>query len=145
MAVHFEDLTVGDTEQFGEYTVTREEIIGFAEQFDPQPFHVDPEAAADSPFGGLVASGWHTACLTMRLVVEGYLLDAATHGALGVDELRWRAPVRPGDTLTAHTEIEATEPWSDAAGKADVRIETRVEGDVVCSMVGLVLFARREA
>lgn len=143
MPVYFEDLQVGDTETVGSTTVSREEIVAFAEQYDPQTFHVDPEAAAESPFGGLIASGWHTASLTMRQLVDGYLTDAATHGALGVDELRWRAPVRPGDTLTVSTEIEATEPWSDEAGKVDVRIETAVEEKLVLSMVGLVLFARR--
>ncbi|QCC52517.1 MaoC family dehydratase [Halapricum salinum] len=144
MPTTYEDLTVGDTETFGSYTVTREEIVEFAEQYDPQPFHVDPEAAADSPFGGLVASGWHTASMTMRLLVTGILQEADTRGALGVDEMRWLAPVRPGDTLTARTEIVEKEPWGEEYGKVDVRIETLVDGDVVCSMVGLVLFGRRE-
>jgi len=143
MPTTFEDLSVGDTETFGSYTVTREEIIGFAEQYDPQPFHVDPEAAEQSPFGGLVASGWHTASMTMRMLVIGLLQEADTRGALGVDELRWLAPVEPGDTLTARTEVVGKEPWDDAHGKVDVRIETLVDGDIVCSMVGLVLFGRR--
>ena len=145
MTMRFEDLSVGDTEEFGSYTVTREEILDFAEQYDPQPFHVDPDAAEKSPFGGLVASGWHTASMTMRLLVTGLLQRADTRGALGVDELRWLAPVRPGDTLTARTEVLAKEPWDEENGKVDVRIETLVDGDVVCSMVGLVLFGRRES
>lgn len=145
MTDYFEDLSVGDAQTVGETTVSESEILAFAEQFDPQPFHVDPDAARESPFGGLVASGWHTASLTMRVLVEGYLLDAATQGALGVDELRWRKPVRPGDKLVVDTEIEAKEPWSEAAGKVDVRIETRVEDDIVLSMVGLVLFGKRGA
>jgi len=145
MPTTFEDLSVGDTETFGSYTVTREEIVDFAEQYDPQPFHVDPEAAEQSPFGGLVASGWHTASMTMRMLVTGLLQEADTRGALGVDELRWLAPVQPGDTLTARTEVVGKEPWDEAHGKVDVRIETLVDGDVVCSMVGLVLFGRRRA
>jgi acyl dehydratase len=145
MPTYFEDIDVGDTDSFGSYTVTREDIVEFASQYDPQPFHVDPDAAAESPFGGLVASGWHTSAMTMRLLVDGYLDDAATRGALGVDELRWLEPVQPGDTLTARTEIVDTEPWSDDFGKVDVRIETLVDEKVVCSMVGLVLFARRDA
>jgi acyl dehydratase len=145
MPTYFEDLRVGDTESFGSYTVTREEIVEFASQYDPQPFHVDPDAAAESPFGGLVASGWHTSAMTMRLLVDGYLDDAATRGALGVDELRWLEPVQPGDTLTARTEIVDKESWSDDYGKVDVRIETLVEDEVVCSMVGLVLFARLDS
>lgn len=143
MATHFEDIDVGDTEAVGSVTVTREEIIAFAEQYDPQPFHVDPDAAAASPYGGLVASGWHTVSLTMRLLVEGFLRDAATRGALGVDELRWHSPVRPGDSLTASAEVVSTESWDADTGKVDVRIETHVDDEVVCSMVGLVLFARR--
>ncbi|MCU4718486.1 MaoC family dehydratase [Halapricum hydrolyticum] len=145
MPIYFEDLSVGDTETFGTYTVTREEIVEFARQYDPQPFHVDPEAAAQSPFGGLVASGWHTTAMTMRVLVDGFLARAATRGALGVDELRWYDPVRPGDTLSARSEVLATESWSDDYGKADVRVETRVEDDVVCSMIGLILFAKRES
>jgi acyl dehydratase len=144
MPIYFEDLAVGDTESLGTYTVTREEIVEFARQYDPQPFHADPEAAAESPFGGLVASGWHTAAMTMRLLVEGFLRKSAARGALGVDELRWFDPVRPGDTLTTRTEIVATEPWDDEHGKVDVHIETLVDGSVVCSMTALVLFARRD-
>jgi len=144
VTVYFEDLAVGDTDSFGSHTVTREEIVGFAEQYDPQPFHVDPEAASESPFGGLIASGWHTASLTMGLLVEEFLSTAATHGALGVDSLRWRSPVRPGQTLTVETEVVTTDDWSDEAGKADVRIETYADGEIALSMVGLVLFARRD-
>lgn len=144
MPTYFEDISVGDTESFGTYTVSREEMVEFASQYDPQPFHVDPDVAAESPFGGLVASGWHTSAMTMRLLVDGFLADAATRGALGVDELRWLDPVKPGDTLTARTEIVDTEPWGEDYGKVDVRIETLVDGDVVCSMVGLVLFACRD-
>jgi acyl dehydratase len=95
-------------------------------------------------FGGLVASGWHTAALTMRLLVEGVLSETASQGALGVDELRWHRPVRPGDELSVETEIESKEPWSDEAGLARVRIETSVDDDLAMSMVGLVLFGRRE-
>jgi len=144
MPRYFEDISVGDTESFGAYTVTREEIIEFARQYDPQPFHVDSEAAAQSPFGGLVASGWHTAAMTMRVLVDGFLAESESRGALGVDELRWYDPVRPGDTLTAETEVIATEPWDDDYGKVEVRVETLVESDVVCSMIGLILFAKRE-
>jgi acyl dehydratase len=141
---YFEDLEVGATETTGSREVTAEEIVSFAEQYDPQPFHVDVEAAAETPFGGLVASGWHTAAVTMRLLVEDVLAGTATRGALGVDELRWHRPVRPGDTLTVETEIVDKEDWSDEAGLARVRIETTADGDPAMSMVGLVLFARRE-
>jgi acyl dehydratase len=144
MTDYFEDLTVGDEQTFGAYEVTAEGIQSFAEQYDPQPFHTDPEAAAASPFGGLVASGWHTAAMTMRLLVEEFLADAATRGALGVDELRWREPVRPGDELTVRTEIVDKESWDDDAGLIRVEVTTLVDGDPVLTMTPLVLFARRE-
>jgi acyl dehydratase len=142
---YFEDLAVGDTERAGSYEVTAEEIVEFAEQYDPQPFHVDPDAAADSQFGGLVASGWHTTAMTMRLLVDDILSGTASRGALGVDELRWRHPVRPGDELTVHTEIEDTEDWDEESGLVRVRVRTEADGEPVMSMVSLVLFGRRSA
>ncbi|QPV63950.1 MaoC family dehydratase [Halosimplex litoreum] len=140
---YFEDLTVGDTGEYGSYEVTAAEVTDFAERYDPQPFHTDPEAAADSPFGGLVASGWHTAAMTMRLLVEGFLADGATRGALGVDELRWRRPVRPGDELTVRTEVVDTDEWDDESGVVSVRITTEADGESALSMVALVLYERR--
>lgn len=135
---------MGETDSFGSYEVTAEEIVAFAEQYDPQPFHTDPDAAAETPFGGLVASGWHTAAMTMRLLVDGPLSELATRGALGVDELRWRSPVRPGQTLTVETEVVAKEGWDEDTGKIDVAGTTSAEDEVALSMVGLVLVDRRE-
>ncbi|WP_415380872.1 MaoC family dehydratase [Halosimplex sp. TS25] len=142
---YFEDLAVGETAEFGSYEVTAEEITTFAERYDPQPFHTDPEAAADSPFGGLVASGWHTAAMTMRLLVDNHLADGATRGALGVDELRWRRPVRPGDELVVRTEIVGKDDWDEDNGLVSVAITTEADGEEALSMVGLVLYERREA
>ncbi len=96
---YFEDFHVGDSFDLGSVTVTEQDIITFARQFDPQPFHVDPERAKDSIFGGLVASGGHTVSLFMRLLVDGLLNDAASIASPGLDELRWPNPVRPGDAL----------------------------------------------
>lgn len=141
---HFEDFEPGQTRSFGEYTVSQTEIIEFAEQFDPQPFHTDPGAAAETPFGGVVASGWHTASLTMRLLVAEFLSETETHGALGVDELRWRDPLRPGDTISVRTEVLDTGPWSDAAGLVTVAVETLVEESPIMTMESKVLFGRRE-
>lgn len=135
---------MGETDSFGGYEVTAEEVVEFAERYDPQPFHTDPEVAAETPFGGLVASGWHTAGMTMRLLVDNLLSEVAARGALGVDELRWRSPVRPGQTLTVETEVVGTEDWDEDAGKIDVAITTRADGDVALSMVALVLVDRRE-
>lgn len=98
--LHFEDFQVGESETFGSYPVTREEIVAFATEFDPQPFHLDDAAAAESLLGGLAASGWHTCAMTMRLICDGYLNRSAGLGAPGVDEVRWLKPVRPGDTLS---------------------------------------------
>jgi acyl dehydratase len=96
---YLEDYPVGAREECGPITVTQEEIIAFAEKFDPQPFHVDSEAASGGPFGGLIASGWHTTALMMRQFADHYLSPIASLGGPGVDELRWTAPVRPGDSL----------------------------------------------
>ena len=110
---YFEEIEVGDEQSFGSRDVTREEILEFAERYDPQSFHTDEAAAGESMFGGLIASGWHTASMTMRLLVEYVFEGSAATGAVGVDELRWPNPVRPGDTLSVHTEVEATEDWND--------------------------------
>ncbi|MFB6151032.1 MAG: MaoC/PaaZ C-terminal domain-containing protein [Haloarculaceae archaeon] len=140
---YFEDLAAGDARTFGSYEVTADEIVAFAEQYDPQPFHVDPDAAADSPFDGLVASGWHTAAMTMRLLVDHLLDDLATRGAAGVDELRWREPVRPGQTLSVETEIEGRRDWDEDTGVVDLAVTTAADGDPALTMVALVLVARR--
>ena len=146
MTDYYEDLAVGDSREFGDYTVSEEEIVRFAEQYDPQPFHVDGEAAERSMFGGLIASGWHTASVTMRMLVEHHLADSAATGALGVDDLRWPNPVRPGDALSVRTEVMEKEPWQGDLGL--VRSETTTlnqDDETVMSMVGLVLYERREA
>ena len=96
---YFEDYHVGMIDEFGEVAVTAEEIVEFAQRYDPQTMHVDAAAAAQGRFGGLIASGWHTAAMTMRLFVEHYLSKVATLPSPGIDELRWVRPVRPGDTL----------------------------------------------
>ena len=104
--IHFEDITVGTKTKFGSYHVTREEVIEFAQKYDPQPFHLDDEAAAKTHFGRLAASGWHTTAMTMAMMVE-HLLNGqqAGLGSPGLDELRWLKPVFPGDTLRCETEV----------------------------------------
>lgn len=101
----FEDYGPGRVLEFGAAAVDGTEIIEFARRYDPQPFHVDPEGAARSPFGGLIASGWHTGSLMMRMLVEHYLSPEASLGSPGLDELRWPAPVRPGDVLSVRVTI----------------------------------------
>ena len=105
---HWEDFAVGQSEEMGRHTFTEAEIIDFARQFDPQPFHIDPAAAKKSAFGGLIASGWHTCAIGMRLKCDTYLEGGSGLGSPGVDQIRWKAPVRPGDTLVyRRTVLEA--------------------------------------
>ena len=104
--IHYEDLVVGETEEFGAYEVSREEVIEFASKYDPQPFHLDDEAAAATYFGRLSASGWHTAAMTMRMMVDNFSQkQRASLGSPGIDELRWLKPVYPGDTLSVTSEL----------------------------------------
>jgi acyl dehydratase len=100
----FEDYTPGLRVEFGAVRVEEEEVVAFARRYDPQPFHVDAGAAAAGPYGGLIASGWHTGSLMMRLLVEHYLSPASL-GSPGLDELRWLRPVRPGDTLSVRVTV----------------------------------------
>lgn len=143
---YYEDIEIGETHTFGDYQVTREEIIDFAKRYDPQPFHLDDEAAAESPFGGLVASGWHTAAMCMRMLAEGPLQQRASMGARGVDELRWRTPVRPGDRLHLHTEVldKQVSETTPVRGYVDSALEGRNQDDeVVISWIGLGMVERR--
>ncbi len=105
---HLEDFREGDIFELGEEIVPEQEILAFARRFDAQPFHVDPEAAGKSIYGGLIASGWHTASVFMGLLVRGLLHDVASLGAGGIDELRWLKPVRPGDALRGRLTVAGT-------------------------------------
>ena len=105
----FEDYMPGAVHEYGHISVTEAEIIDFARRFDPQYLHVDRERAAQGPFGGLIASGWHTAAMMMRLIVDNFLPKTASLGSPGIDELRWLRPVRPGDVLSIRLSVlEAT-------------------------------------
>ena len=103
---YYEDIAVGTKRSFGHYEVTREEVMEFASKYDPQPFHLDDEAAAQTHFGRLSASGWHTCAMTMAMLVENMKTEqSAGLGSPGVDQLRWKKPVYPGDTLRCETEV----------------------------------------
>jgi acyl dehydratase len=104
---YFEDYVPGLVAEYGPIVADTEEIIAFAARYDPQDIHADPQRAASGPFGGLIASGWHTAGLMMRLYVENYLSHVASLASPGIDELRWLAPVRPGDALTLRVTIRS--------------------------------------
>jgi acyl dehydratase len=106
---HFEDYVPGAVYEYGHIPVTEAEIVDFARRFDPQYIHVDPERAVQGPFAGLIASGWHTAAMMMRLIVDNFLPKSASLGSPGIDELRWLRPVRPGDVLSVRLSVlEAT-------------------------------------
>src|SRR5450759_597202 len=107
---YFEDYVEGDVHHFGTISVEADELIAFAKRFDPQAMHTDPEAAKNTPFGGIIASGWHTAGLMMRLYVEHYLTHVASLASPGLDELRWLKPVRAGDTLSVRVTVLKTAP-----------------------------------
>jgi acyl dehydratase len=144
--VTFDDFEPGQVLELGSVAVTEDEIIEFARQFDPQPFHVDPEAAAESVFGGLIASGWHTGAMWMRLYVDSMLGAASAQGSPGIEELRWLAPVRPGDTLHGRLTVLETTPSERRPDRGTVRIRGEMinqDGVTVLSMVSRGHFGRR--
>jgi len=146
--LYWEDFTPGQTDEIGRHTFSEQEMIEFARQFDPQPFHTDPEAAKQTFFGGLIASGWHTCAIAMRLMVQKYIGQAASAGSPGVDNIRWRAPVRPGDTITYRRVILASRPSQSKPGLG--LLQTRTEalnqrGEIVMTMEGWGLFRRAPA
>jgi acyl dehydratase len=143
---HFEDFKVGEVTEVGPVSVSEAEIIDFAERFDPQPFHIDPEAAKSSPFGGLIASGWHTTALFMGMFVRGILLDSASLGSPGVEAIRWTAPVRPGDTLTGRVTITDVQPSETNPKRGTVFTTSEVfnqDGERVMTLKARGFFARR--
>jgi len=130
----------------GEYTFTVEEILEFAERYDPQPFHIDPEAAAESRFGGLIASGWHTGSVYMGLYARNFLGYTDSLGSPGVENLRWLAPVRPGDVVRGSVEIVRTQPsGSDPTRGTAFFVSELINQDdvVVYRMEGRGMFGRR--
>jgi len=146
--LYLDDFEPGQTIELGSRSVTKDEIIAFAEQFDPQPFHIDESAAAETIYGGLIASGWHTVCLHMRLLVDGFLSNAASMGSPGVDEVRWFKPVRPGDVLTARGVIHEVIPSRSKPDRGILRTTYEMynqHGEQVLSMKGVGMFGRRPA
>jgi acyl dehydratase len=143
---YYGDIEVGEVVDVGAYTADREEVLRFAERYDPQPIHVDPDAAAETMYGGVIASGWHTAGSCMRLLVDGFLADTATLGSFGLDELRWRTPVYPGDTVDVECRVlSKTESTSRAdRGYIESEVEgTNGDGDEVIYWRATNIFLRR--
>lgn len=144
--LYFEDYVPGITVDCGSFSISEAEIIAFAKEYDPQPFHIDPVGAADGPFGGLIASGWHTAAIYMGMFVRGVLEGTASLGSPGVEELRWLAPVRPGDTLRGRTTINDVQPSSTTPGRGTIFGEHEVlnqDGVVVMRFRSRGFIARR--
>jgi acyl dehydratase len=142
----FEDYIAGSVYEFGSITVTESEIIEFAKRFDPQFFHVDPVKAVGSHFGGLIASGWHTIGLAMRLLVDHFLPHVASLGSPGVDEIRWPNPVRAGDTLRIRVTILEARPSRSKPDRGIVRTRTEAlnqRDELVLTMIAVSLLGRR--
>jgi acyl dehydratase len=145
---YFEDFHPGQEIDLGTRSVTEEEIIAFARQFDPQPFHIDHDAAAGSIFGGVIASGWHTCSMMMRMVVDGLMARSASMGSPGVDSVRWLRPVRPGDTLHVRyltQDVRASNSRPDRGVVWSKWVATNQHGEQVCTVEGMSMFARRPA
>ena len=145
---YFEDYTPGVMFELGTVTVDEQDVIAFAQRYDPQPMHVDPEAARHGRFGGLVASGWHTTVLAMRLYVDHYLWPPASLASPGVDEIRWLEPVRPGDVLRVRATVAETIPSRTRTDRGVVRARVEIDnqhGRLVLTALILSIIARRPA
>ena len=143
---YFEDYAPGSVCIYGEIEMTESEIVEFARRYDPQPMHTDPVAAARGAFGGLIASGWHTTARVMRVLVERYLSHVAALVSPGIDEMRWKAPVRPGDILRVRVTVEEASPSRSKPDRGLVRTLVEVlnqNDEIVLSMRAMNLLLRR--
>ena len=143
---YWEDFETGERKSIGSVVVDMDEVIEFASRYDPQPFHVNEKAARQSIYGGLIASGWHTCSMVMRLMCDSYLLESASLGSPGIENVRWLRPVRPGDTLTAYRTIEETRVSSSRPDRGIVKSLWEVDnqkGELVLTMSGIQFFLRR--
>ena len=146
--LYFEDFIAGQALAAGTRTVTEEEIIGFASQYDPQPFHVDHDAAGASIFGGVIASGWHTCSMMMRLIVDTVLSRSSSMGSPGLEQVRWLLPVRAGDTLSVSyltTQVKASASRPDRGVVWSRWEAVNQNGELVCTVEGMGMFGRRPA
>ena len=144
---YFEDFHVGQRASFGRYEVTREEVLDFARRYDPQPFHLDDDAAALTHFGKLAASGWHTTAMTMAMIVANMGADDGSLGAAGIDELRWLKPVHPGDVLRCESEVLEATPSRSRPDMGIVRYAMTVlnqRDEPVLRFVPIAMYRRRE-
>ena len=143
---YWEDLTPGRVFETPARSLSEEDILRFAREYDPQSYHTDPVAARATPFGGLIASGWQTCGVTMRLMCDGYLLESSCVGSPGLEELRWLKPVRPGDALRLRSTVLESTPSGKQPNRGTIlwHWETlNQDGEVVLSMRGRQMFLRR--
>jgi acyl dehydratase len=143
---YWEDFCPGQVREAGGFSLSEDEIVEFGKKYDPQPFHTDLEKAKQSAFGGLIASGWQTASMCMRMLCDLYLLESASMGSPGVDELRWVKPVRPGDMLRVKTTVLETRASNSRPDMGTVRSRSEVynqRGELVMHMSGVGMFRRR--
>jgi acyl dehydratase len=143
---YWDDFTPGWTYESSPRGLSAEEIVRFAREYDPQVYHTDPEGAQATPFGGLIASGWQTCGVMMRLMCDGYLTDSACVGSPGLDELRWLKPVRPGDALRLRSTVLEQTPSRKRPDRGTVKFRWEAlnqNDEVVCAIVGRQLFRRR--
>jgi acyl dehydratase len=146
MTLTFEDFPVGRLGSYGPHHVTREEILAFAAEYDPQPMHLDEEAASKSMLKGLAGSGWHLGALMMRMLCDGFILRTASLGSPGVNELRWLAPFRPGDDLMLDvdvTEARVSKSRPETGIVTFKAVMRNAVGEALCEMVSPILIARR--
>jgi acyl dehydratase len=144
--LHFEDFRTGAVEEYGPRLVTREEIVAFAAEFDPQPMHLDEEAGRKSMLGGLAASGWHTCCLMMRMAVDGFAANSTSMGAPGVDEVKWLKPLRPGTQLRLRRTILETRPSSSRPDRGFVKMLWEAlddKGEVIAALTASMIMGHR--
>ena len=144
---YWEDFKLGERAELGRHTFTEEEIVAFGRQYDPQPFHMDADRAGGGPFGGLIASGWHTCAIGMRLMVESYINQTVSLGSPGIDSIRWLKPVRPGDTI-AYSRV-VLESRASATRKGVGLVKHRWEAinqrrELVLTMEGWGMFGRKD-
>lgn len=144
----WEDFVPDVRELMGEVTVDLEEVVTFAKRYDPQPFHVDVQEAEKSIYGGIIASGWHTCSMVMRLMCDSYLVNSSSLGSPGIEEVKWLNPVYPGNVLSAFRTVVETRASASKPDRGIVKTFWEVEnekGQLVMSMIGINFFLRREA
>ncbi|HEY0224547.1 MAG TPA: MaoC family dehydratase [Pseudolabrys sp.] len=146
--LHWEDFQPGAVTISGPRLVTREEIVAFAAEFDPQPMHLDETAASATLLGGLGASGWHSCCLLMRMIVDGFILNSTSMGSPGIDEVRWLAPLRPGTTIRVRSTVLDTRASKSRPDMGLVKFKCEVIDDadtVLTDLVTSLMFGRRKS